>query len=67
MDNKKLASSVLFTKASEELEEEVKKELDIPDPPPGKVNAMLKLKEANEDTEEHDRTGSSGGNRKGCK
>lgn len=65
MDNKKLASSVLFTKASEELEEEVKKELDIPDPPPGKVNAMLK--EANEDTEEHDRTGSSGGNRKGCK
>ena len=60
MNNKKLASSVLFTRASEELEEEVKEELNIQDPPPGKVNAMLK--EADENTEEHDGAGSSGGN-----
>ena len=60
MNNKKLASSVLFTRASEELEEEVKKELNIQDPPPGKVNAMLK--ESDESTEEHDGAGGSGGN-----
>ena len=58
--DKNFVSSVLFTKASKELEEEVAKELNIPDPSPEKADAILK--EANEDTEEHDREGSSGDN-----
>ena len=56
-----LVPSILFTTASEELEEEVAKELKIPDPSPEKADAILK--EANEDTKEHDREGSSGDNR----
>ena len=58
---KNLVPSVLFTTASDELEEEVAKELKIPDPSPEKAAAILK--EANEDTKEHDREGSSGDNR----
>ncbi len=58
--DKNFVSSVLFTKASEELEEEVAKELNIPDPSPEKAAAILK--EENEDTEEHDREGSPGDN-----
>ena len=51
---------MIFTTASEELEEEVAKELNIPDPSPEKAAAILK--EVNEDTKEHDREGSSGDN-----
>tara|TARA_R110002020_G_scaffold106532_2_gene247936 strand:+ start:12 stop:197 length:186 start_codon:yes stop_codon:yes gene_type:complete len=58
--DKNIVPSVLFTTASEELEEEVAKELNIPDPSPEKAAAILK--EVNEDTKEHDREGSSGDN-----
>ena len=51
--DKNIVPSVLFTTASEELEEEVAKELNIPDPSPEKAAAILK--EVNEDTKEHDR------------
>ena len=44
----------------DELEDEVAQELNIPDPSPEKAAAILK--ETNEDTEEHDREGSSGDN-----
>ena len=58
--DKNIVHSVLFTTASEELEEEVAKELNIPAPSPEKAAAILK--EVNEDTKEHDREGSSGDN-----
>ena len=58
--DKNIVPSVLFTTASEELEEEVAKELNIPYPSPEKAAAILK--EVNEDTKEHDREGSSGDN-----
>ena len=58
--DKNIVPSVLFTTASEELEEEVAKELNIPAPSPEKAAAILK--EVNEDTKEHDREGSSGDN-----
>tara|TARA_B100000029_G_scaffold308937_1_gene301546 strand:+ start:1012 stop:1197 length:186 start_codon:yes stop_codon:yes gene_type:complete len=58
--DKNFVSSVLFTKASKELEDEVVQELNIPDPPPEKAAAILK--EVNEDTKEHDGKGSSGDN-----
>ena len=58
--DKNIVPSVLFTTASEELEEEVAKELNIPDPSPEKAAAILK--EVNEDTKEHDGKGSSGDN-----
>ena len=58
--DKNLVSSILFTTASQDLEEEVAKELNIPDPSPEKAAAILK--EANEDTKEHDGEGSPGDN-----
>ena len=58
--DKNFVSSILFTTASKDLEEEVAKKLNIPDPSPEKAAAILK--EANEDTKEHDGEGSPGGN-----
>ena len=55
MNIKKIANSILHTKASEELEKQVKEELKIED----SNQSIASLLEQHETTEEHDREGSS--------
>jgi hypothetical protein len=47
---RRFIQTILRTKASENLDEKIQEELNIPDPSPEKAEAILK----NEDTEEHD-------------